>query len=320
MVSRFDLLSRQPLLLIFALYQFSMGLLLALSPSWFLRLTSFHDRYDRIKDHGGPWPHMVGVALMIQGIPYVITYLLKYDMMYRSIIFSRLVGVAFYALVVFVLRHASFTLVLTLGVFEIFWCFLALFMILYKNGYFGARNNSNGHSFGKSSSNSSPTTTSKSTSTSSAAAVGGEPLPKKIQLSNVKPLSSTFRWLSSVVTLVEALGCLLLPNLWCTVLGQRSPPLVELYIRWYGFLQLLTLFFVYGQARSKNCHMILYAHELLGRVIWVCSSVGVMFAGYLLPSAPFAALVAFNNVMIIWAFWEMKNNIMDPSVLVDYDK
>jgi hypothetical protein len=48
-VSRFDLLSRQPLLLVFALYQFIVGIILTISPALFLRLSSMYHKYDIIE-------------------------------------------------------------------------------------------------------------------------------------------------------------------------------------------------------------------------------------------------------------------------------
>lgn len=276
-ISRFDLLSRQPLLLVFAVYQFITGLILAISPMLFLRLTSLHFRYDLIEDHGGPWPHMVGVSIMIQGIPYVVCYLMKYDVMYKTIIYSRLLSLAYYTIAVFHLKHASFTLIMTLGSIEVFWVVISFLLVLYNNG--SMKN-----------------------------------VPKIVNGTNVKPPSTAFQVISAVLATVEAAACLFVPSLWCTLIGQRSPPLVNLYIRWYGFMQLLTVFFVHFKARTKGCNVILYAHELFGRVMWVVASVALMYNNeVMIASTGTAMYIIYNNSMIMWALFEIKRKFIDPA-------
>jgi hypothetical protein len=278
--TRFDELSRQPLLLIFAMYQVIVGVALSISPMWFLEVTSFYGKYSRITSYSGPWPHFAGFAFLIQGIPYVVTYLLKYDMMYKPIILSRLLSFAFYATSVFVLGDASFTLVMTLGAFEIIWLFLAIFLVLNKDSM--------------------------------------KTIPPKISYSNIREPSFFFTLISVTLSLFEALACLFAPNFWCSLLEQRSPPQVQLYIRWYGFMQLLTVFFVYGMARNKRCHMVLYAHELFGRLVWALLTVWIMWERILIPSVPLSLFITFNNLMTLWAFFELRKNMSKPGFVTSY--
>jgi hypothetical protein len=229
-------------------------------------------------DFGGPWPHMVGVSFIIQGIPYVICYIMKYDLMYKSIIFSRLLNLVYYVVSVFHLKHASFTLIMTLGAFEVFWVIVAFLLVLNRSHM--------------------------------------KDVPSKITLSNVQAPHIVFTLVSASVALLEALGCLIVPDIWCDIIGQRSPPLVNLYIRWYGFMQLLTLFFVHIKARSKSCNMIIFAHEAISRVIWVIAVVLLMYHNeIMLVSTNTAMYIIYNNSMIMWALFEMRRRIVDPSTL-----
>ncbi|KAL0491367.1 hypothetical protein AKO1_009885 [Acrasis kona] len=265
-VTRYDIIQRQPLILLIALSQISLGLLATFSPKKFLEVTSLFGLTNRFIGHGGPWPYAMGGAQIVLGLLYLFVYALKYDVMYVTLAFIRIPIMLFYALSGYYFNYSHKSLPHVLGSLELVWFLLTVTLILIN----------------------------KLTDT-----------PSKISYSNFSKPSQFSNIMTVSLLCLEGCAALFIPNLWCEKLGQRSPPLVQLWIRWFGLLQLCTAV-TYVSALSKGCTPLLYVYNIGGRIVYIVVYAAIMFSSeILLASFATGGLVIVHNLLLLISFFEL---------------
>lgn len=120
-VTRYDKLRKQNFLLVFAIYQLLSGLLLVFAPASFSFITSFGGIISSLfrSIHHDAWPNLMGTVLLVSGISILSIWHYKADIMYKTLIFCRIVAVIGYLALCITVPSIPWTLFLFFGLFEI---------------------------------------------------------------------------------------------------------------------------------------------------------------------------------------------------------
>ncbi len=247
----------------------TLGALTMFAPSFSLNLMSLSGMLPIISYATGEWPALLGSQYFSKGLIFLTVSLAKFDVLYMPLFYCQIFMIIGQSLL-FLLQYASYTLIVPWTVLELVLTLIWWWQLLQhkQTGLF-------------------------------------------IQLDQIVTLfitpTSLFSSSYLIWNTVEGLLCLLVPNVFTSMLRLRTPPVEQLWIRWYGLHQLVLHVYLMKSSLDTQCSPVAYLISTIGRSIISIAWTWSVYNSFLYPTIPWAMyLLGIAILHVLWGFLQIK--------------
>lgn len=267
--TRYDSLPIYHIVVILGFVYTALGALSMFSPSLMLNLMSLSGMLPILSYATGEWPALLGSQYFSKGLIFLTIAFAKFDVLYMPLFYCQIFSVIG-QLLLFLFQYASYTLIVPWTVVELVLTLIWWWQLMQhkQSGMF-------------------------------------------IQLETIVtlfiPPTTLFNSSYLVWNTVEGLLCLLVPNIFTSILKLRTPPVEQLWIRWYGIQQLILHVYLMKCSMDTQCAPISYLLATIGKSLITIAWTWSVFNNFLYPTLPWAVyLLGIALLQVLWGFLQIK--------------